>query len=196
MVPKNHNIVIPINIQEANLTIIYNSYVTSTQKKLHGTILRSGMEFIGLDYLDLFGDIRIDTYSSGTEVELMLNENFDNFSVLCTLCCDWLWGGQLNHIGLCIWVKVLFTLSRASVRPPFPHQGPSKNEVTAVPIYPNKSTQNRLRPVYRPCQKSTHISPIIELYVRQVRHFKLPLCWLDNSKEAESTLPQLFSSRH
>ena len=37
MVPKNHNIVIPINIQEANLPIIYNSYVTSTQEKLHGT---------------------------------------------------------------------------------------------------------------------------------------------------------------
>ena len=85
------------------------------------------------------------------------------------LCCDWLWGGQLNHIGICIWGRLLLPPSRASVRPPFPHQCPSKNEVTAVPIHPNKSTQHRLCPVYRPSQKSTHISPIIELYVRQVK---------------------------
>ena len=50
MVLKNHNIVIPINIQEDNFLIIYNYYVTSLQKKHHGPLLRSGMEFIGLDY--------------------------------------------------------------------------------------------------------------------------------------------------
>ena len=67
MVPKNHNIVIPINRQEANLLIIYNSYVTSEKKKRHGPLLRLGMAFIGLDYLDLFGNLRKDTDSSGTE---------------------------------------------------------------------------------------------------------------------------------
>ena len=67
MVLKNHNIFIPINRQEYNLLIIYNYYVTSAQKKCHGQLLRSGMEFIGLDYLDLFGDLRTDIDSSVTE---------------------------------------------------------------------------------------------------------------------------------
>ena len=50
MVLKNHNIVIPINKQDSNLTIIYNSYVTSAQMKRHEPLLRSGMAFIGLDF--------------------------------------------------------------------------------------------------------------------------------------------------
>ena len=54
MVLKNHNIVIPINILEANLPIIYNSYVTSAQNKRHGPLLISGMAFIGLDSLGFF----------------------------------------------------------------------------------------------------------------------------------------------
>ena len=112
------------------------------------------------------------------------------------LCCDWMWGGHLNHIGICIWGRVLCHPSHASARPPFNHQSPSKNEVTAVPIHPNKSTKYRLCPVYRPSQKSTHISPVIELYVRQVSHCTLPRCYLDNAKEAESTLPKFFSIRH
>ena len=67
MVMKNHNIVIPINIQEANLAIIHNYYVNSAQKKRHGPLLRSCMAFISLDSLDLFGDIRTDTDCSGTD---------------------------------------------------------------------------------------------------------------------------------
>ena len=80
---KNHNIVIPINIQEANLPIIYNYYVTSAQKKRHWPLLRLGMAFISLDYLDLFGDIRTDTYSSGTMEEVMLTDEFKHISQLC-----------------------------------------------------------------------------------------------------------------
>ena len=48
--PKNHNIFIPINRKEANLPIIYNSYMTSAQKKRHGPLLRSGIKCIGFDY--------------------------------------------------------------------------------------------------------------------------------------------------
>ena len=65
MVQKNQNIVISINREEANLSIIYNYYVTSAQKKCYGPLFISGMAFIGFDYLDLFGDIRTDTDSSG-----------------------------------------------------------------------------------------------------------------------------------
>ena len=68
MVLKNHNIVIPIKIQEANLTIIYNYYVNSAQKKRHGPLLRLFVESISFDSLDFFGDIRTDTDCSGTEV--------------------------------------------------------------------------------------------------------------------------------
>ena len=64
---KNHNNDVPINRQEDTPPIIYNSYVTRTQNKLHGPLLRLGMTFISLDYLDLFGDLRTDEESSGTE---------------------------------------------------------------------------------------------------------------------------------
>ena len=60
MLLNNHKIVILINRQDANLPIIYNSYVTSAQNKRHRQLLRLGMDFIGLGSLDLFGDIRID----------------------------------------------------------------------------------------------------------------------------------------
>ena len=59
MVLNNHNIIIPINRQEAKLTIIYNYYVTSAQKKRHGP-LRSGIPFIGLIILYFFGNLRTD----------------------------------------------------------------------------------------------------------------------------------------
>ena len=49
---NNHNIVIPINRQEANFTTIYNYYVTSAQNKCHGPLLILGMEFIGLEILE------------------------------------------------------------------------------------------------------------------------------------------------
>ena len=66
-VMKNHSILIPINIQEANLNIFYNYYVTSSQKKRHWPLLRSCMAFISLDSLYFFGNIIIDTYCRGTE---------------------------------------------------------------------------------------------------------------------------------
>ena len=116
--------------------------------------------------------------------------------LIIDLCCDFLWNGQLSHIGICIWGSVLFPLSRASVWMPLLHWYPSKNELTPVLIHLNKSTQHHIRPIYRPGQQSTHISLILKLYVRQVRHRKLPRCCLDNANEAESMLPQLFSSSH
>ena len=79
MVPKNHNIVIPINIQEANLTIIYNSYVTPAQKKCHWPLLVLGMAFISLDYLDFSGNIRTDADCSGAEGQSMLTDEFEHF---------------------------------------------------------------------------------------------------------------------
>ena len=59
--------------------MIYNSYVTSAQKKRHEPLFRSGMVFVGLDSLEFFGDLIIDTYSSGTEREVMLTDKFENF---------------------------------------------------------------------------------------------------------------------
>ena len=37
------------------------------------------------------------------------------------LCCDWLRDGQINHIGICILVRVLLPSSCAIVWPPFIH---------------------------------------------------------------------------
>ena len=56
------------------------------------------------------------------------------------LCCDWLWGAHINHIGICIWGRFLLPPLRASVRPPFLHRSISKNEVPPVPIDIKKSS--------------------------------------------------------
>ena len=74
---NNHNIVIPINRQEANFTTIYNYYVTSAQNKRHWSLLLSGMAFISLDSLDFFGNIRTATDCSGTEVQAILTDKFE-----------------------------------------------------------------------------------------------------------------------
>ena len=83
---KNHNIITPINRQEDNLSIIYNSYVTSAQYKRNVTLLRLSMVLIGLDYLYLFGYLRTDTDSSGTEGEVVLNDDLYNYSEICGSC--------------------------------------------------------------------------------------------------------------
>ena len=67
MLPKNHNNDVPISRHEYNSPKHFKSYVTSAQKKRHGPLLRLGMAFISWDYLDLFGDLRTDEESSGTE---------------------------------------------------------------------------------------------------------------------------------
>ena len=72
VVMKNHNLIIPINRQEANLCIIYNFYLTSAQNKCHGTLLILGMVFIILGYLGLFGYLISYIYISGTEGQVML----------------------------------------------------------------------------------------------------------------------------
>ena len=80
MVLKNHNIVIPINRQEANLPIVYDYYVTSAKNKHHWPLLISGVVFIILGSLGFFGGLIIDTYSRGTEVEVVLTDKFENSS--------------------------------------------------------------------------------------------------------------------
>ena len=47
---------------------------------------------------------------------------------LIYLCCDFLLDSQLNHIGVCIWVSILFPPSCAIVRPPFLHKSPVKTK--------------------------------------------------------------------
>ena len=79
MVLKNHNIVRPINRQEANLPIIYNAYVTLAQMKRHRPLLRLGMAFIGLGSFHLVGGIRTDRDSSVTEGEVILTYKFESF---------------------------------------------------------------------------------------------------------------------
>ena len=57
--------------------------MASAQNKRNGPLFRLGMSFIGLNSLDLFGNIRTDTGSSGTEVEVILNDEFDIFLQFC-----------------------------------------------------------------------------------------------------------------
>ena len=58
---------------------------------------------------------------------------------LVQICCDWLCYDQLNQIRLCISSRILLTPLHASVRTPFLHLPPSKNEVLPVLIHPKKS---------------------------------------------------------
>ena len=62
--------------------------MTSAQNKRNGPLFRLGMSFIGLNSLDLFGNIRTDTGSSGTEVEVILNDKFENFCSSVDLLLD------------------------------------------------------------------------------------------------------------
>ena len=48
--------------------------MSSTQNKFHGPLLRSGKACIGLEYLDLFGDIITDIDSHVTEGEVILTD--------------------------------------------------------------------------------------------------------------------------
>ena len=52
--------------------------MTQTKKKRQEPLLRPGMAFIGLDYLDFFGNIITDIDISGTEVEVILTDEFEN----------------------------------------------------------------------------------------------------------------------
>ena len=54
------------------------------------------------------------------------------------ICCDWLWDGKLNHIELCICLRILFPPTHASVHPPFLHWSTSKNELPPVLVHPKK----------------------------------------------------------
>ena len=62
--------------------------MTSAQNKRNESLFRLGMSFIGLNSLDLFGNIRTDTGSSGTEVEVILNDEFENFCSSVDLLLD------------------------------------------------------------------------------------------------------------
>ena len=86
--------------------------------------------------------------------------NLDTCSVV-DICCDWLWGDQINHIRILVWFRVILLPFHPSVRPPFLPQSPSKNEVMPIPIHTNKITEHRLYFVYRPSQQYTNISPIL-----------------------------------
>ena len=48
------------------------------------------MSFIGLYSFNSFGNIRTDTDSSGTEGEVMLTYEFDNFSNFCGPCVGYI----------------------------------------------------------------------------------------------------------
>ena len=60
--------------------MIYKSYVTSAQRKLHGPLFRPGMVSIILNILDLFGDLKTYIDSSGTWLEVILTGDFENLS--------------------------------------------------------------------------------------------------------------------
>ena len=60
--------------------------MTSAQNKRHGPLLRLSISFIGLDYLDLIGDIRTYIDSIGTEGEVILTDKFEHFSQFCVFC--------------------------------------------------------------------------------------------------------------
>ena len=53
--------------------------MTSAQNKRHGPLSRSGIAFIGLYHLDFIADILTDIYISGTDIEAVITDKFENF---------------------------------------------------------------------------------------------------------------------
>jgi len=97
---RRRNIVIPINRKEANLPIVFNSFVNSAEKKRHGPRMRSCMALTGLASLDFFGDLRTTSELRSVSDDEMLFENeFEHYSKFCGQCAD---SEITNFCGPCV----------------------------------------------------------------------------------------------
>ena len=79
---KDNRIFIPIRRELANLPIVYNSFVSTKEKKEVGPHLRSAMAYSNLTMLDFFGDIQTpnDMINGKNDYELMVkNESYTQF---------------------------------------------------------------------------------------------------------------------
>ena len=55
---KGNRIVIPISREQSNLPIVFNSFVSTQEKKKSGQHIQSAMAYSNLSKLDFFGDLK------------------------------------------------------------------------------------------------------------------------------------------
>ena len=85
---KNNNIFIPIRREQANLPIIFDSYVTTKQKNEVGPHIRSAMAYSNLSSLDFFGDLQISSelIKGKSGYEDMVKNEFEHYTQFCGPC--------------------------------------------------------------------------------------------------------------
>ena len=85
---KNNKIVIMIRCEQANLPIVFDSDVTTKQKKKVGPHIRSAMAYSNLQSLDFFGDLQISSelIKGKSGYEGMVKNEFEHYTQFCGPC--------------------------------------------------------------------------------------------------------------
>ena len=87
MILKHHRIKLPICQKQANLPIVYNSFVSTNEKQLIAPNIRSAMAYSNMFSLDFFGDLRTASDLSGSGwADAMFNSELEHYSKFCGPC--------------------------------------------------------------------------------------------------------------
>ncbi len=90
MMLPNHQIDIGIHIEEANLAIVHDSFISQVEKLKIGPQMHSAISRTRLSKLDFFGDLQTkedyqDLVLFGNE---MFEQEFEYYSNFCGTCAD------------------------------------------------------------------------------------------------------------
>ena len=98
---KGNHIVIPISREQSNLPIVFNSFVSTQEKKKSGQHIRSEMAYSNPSKLDLFGDLKTsnDMVNSKEGFEDMIHNNHEHCAQFCGPCV----GSSVNVSAIVPW---------------------------------------------------------------------------------------------
>ena len=85
---KDNRIVIPIRRELANLPIVYNSFVSTKEKRDVGPHIRSAMAYSNLSMLDFFGDLQTsnEMINGKNGYESIVKNEFEHYAQFCGPC--------------------------------------------------------------------------------------------------------------
>ena len=88
MTCKGNQIVIPISREQSNSPIVFNSIVSTQEKKKSGQHIRSAMEYSNLFKIDFFGDLKTsnDMVNSKAGFQDMIHYENEHYSQFCNPC--------------------------------------------------------------------------------------------------------------
>ena len=102
---KGNRVVIPICCKQANLQIVYNSFVSSKEKNEVGPHICSAMAYSNLSNLDFFGYLQTSKEMANGKrgFESMIKNNYEHYTQLCGPCV-----GASENKNFCNTQKELF----------------------------------------------------------------------------------------